>query len=98
MTTQSRMAGFGTQIREGAKNYCSVNSWRKRFPISLWLPKYKASYLLNDIIAGFTVGLTVIPQALAYASIARLPVQVSIQGKVQMNPVNTNHYHPLFII
>jgi len=30
-----------------------------------------------DIIAGITVGLTILPQALAYAQVAGLPPQVS---------------------
>ena len=34
--------------------------------------------LKGDVIAGFTVGLTVIPQSLAYARIAELPPQVRI--------------------
>jgi len=32
--------------------------------------------LQGDIIAGLTVALTVIPQGLAYASVAQLPPQV----------------------
>jgi len=32
----------------------------------------------GDIIAGITVGLTVIPQSLAYAKIAELPPQVEL--------------------
>ncbi|XP_072044570.1 sodium-independent sulfate anion transporter-like isoform X2 [Amphiura filiformis] len=65
-------------LRDGAANYCSLSAWKRRFPLSIWLPKYKASYLLSDIIAGFTVGLTVIPQALAYASIAKLHIQYGL--------------------
>ena len=41
-------------------------------PILSWLPKYSFHYLQCDLIAGITVGLMVLPQALAYASIARL--------------------------
>lgn len=33
---------------------------------------------VGDLVAGFTVGLTVIPQALAYAGIAQIPAAVSI--------------------
>lgn len=42
------------------------------FPILTWLPTYSFHYLQCDIIAGVTVGLMVLPQALAYSSIARL--------------------------
>ena len=31
---------------------------------------------MSDIIAGLTVGLMVVPQALAYANIAQLPLEV----------------------
>ena len=34
----------------------------------------------GDIIAGITVGLTVVPQSLAYANIAELPPQVSTRS------------------
>ena len=44
-----------------------------RFPILTWLPKYQLSYLQRDLIAGITVSLTLIPQALAYAQQAGLP-------------------------
>lgn len=44
-----------------------------RFPILTWLPKYQASYIQRDLIAGLTVSLTLIPQALAYAQQAGLP-------------------------
>ncbi|KAF5020592.1 hypothetical protein F66182_7378 [Fusarium sp. NRRL 66182] len=37
-----------------------------------WLPRYNWRWLLGDGIAGLTVGLVVIPQAMAYALLARL--------------------------
>ena len=43
------------------------------FPIIEWLPKYKRSYLSGDFSAGFTVGIMLIPQGMAYAMIAGLP-------------------------
>lgn len=50
---------------------------RRRFPIVEWLPYYSWSKLLHDSLAGTTVGLTVIPQGIAYAIVAGLPAQVS---------------------
>ena len=47
-----------------------------RFPFVQWLSRYTLSCLVSDIIAGLTVGLMVVPQALAYASIAQLPLEV----------------------
>ena len=42
-----------------------------------WLPNYRKDYIVSDLVAGLTVGLTVIPQAIAYANVAGLPLQVS---------------------
>lgn len=49
---------------------CWINFLYTYFPILTWLPKYNLYYLQCDFIAGITVGLMVLPQALAYASIA----------------------------
>ena len=38
-----------------------------------WLPNYKLEYFKNDLIAGITVAIMLIPQGMAYALIAGLP-------------------------
>lgn len=43
------------------------------FPIIKWGPEYTKSKLTGDVVAGLTTGLMVIPQGMAYASIAGLP-------------------------
>ena len=48
----------------------------KHFPILDWLPKYNLEDGVSDLIAGITVGLTIIPQGIAYALVASLPAQV----------------------
>lgn len=48
----------------------------KRIPVTRWLPEYNSEKAIADLIAGITVGLTVIPQALAYATLAGLNPQV----------------------
>ncbi len=48
-----------------------------RLPVLSWLPKYTAEDALGDLVAGVTVGLTVIPQSLAYSNIAGLPAEVA---------------------
>lgn len=58
------------------KQHWSRRLLRKRVPITKWLPEYNSEKALADLIAGVTVGLTVIPQALAYATLAGLEPQV----------------------
>ena len=41
-----------------------------RLPILRWARSYSFSFAVRDLIAGLTVGLMVIPQALAYAKLA----------------------------
>ena len=48
----------------------------RKLPITDWLPKYNVECFVSDLIAGITVGLTVIPQGIAYALVAELPPQV----------------------
>lgn len=47
-------------------------------PIFKWVPKYNVTKLRGDIVAGLTVGLMVVPQSLAYASIAGLPPEYGL--------------------
>jgi len=47
----------------------------QKAPIIQWLPKYSPRWLINDAIAGLTVGVILVPQALAYAKIAGIPLQ-----------------------
>jgi sodium-independent sulfate anion transporter 11 len=41
-----------------------------------WLPQYTKQDAIGDITAGITVGLTMMPQSIAYASLAGLSPQV----------------------
>lgn len=47
-------------------------------PPLLWLPSYRLPELAGDALAGITVGLTVLPQALAYAGLAGLRPQYGL--------------------
>jgi len=51
---------------------------RDRFPIADWLPSYQKEWFRPDLIAGLTAAAVVIPKAMAYATIAGLPVQVGL--------------------
>ncbi|XP_070162722.1 sodium-independent sulfate anion transporter [Polyergus mexicanus] len=50
----------------------------RRIPILVWLSKYDSEKFLSDLIAGITVGLTVMPQGLAYATLAGLEPQYGL--------------------
>jgi len=54
----------------------SIN--RPRFPIADWLFNYRKDWLRPDLIAGLTTAAVVIPKAMAYATIAGLPVEVGL--------------------
>lgn len=64
--------------RASARSCCSYSTLKSWLPILSWLPKYNLKWLQMDFLAGLTVGLTTVPQALAYAEIAGLPVQYGL--------------------
>uniref|UniRef100_A0A665UT23 Sodium-independent sulfate anion transporter n=1 Tax=Echeneis naucrates TaxID=173247 RepID=A0A665UT23_ECHNA len=57
---------------------CDTDALRAWLPFLSWLPSYNLRWLQMDLLAGLTVGLTTVPQALAYAEVAGLPVQYGL--------------------
>ncbi|CAH0563575.1 unnamed protein product [Brassicogethes aeneus] len=51
---------------------------KQRIPMTEWGPKYNSKKFISDAIAGITVGLTVMPQALAYATLGGLEPQYGL--------------------
>ncbi|KAK6700250.1 hypothetical protein SNK05_013048 [Fusarium graminearum] len=51
-----------------------------KVPIVGWLPRYNLRWLINDLIAGLTLGLMLIPQGLSYAKIANIPVEYGLMS------------------
>lgn len=64
--------------RDLVRGCCSFSTLKAWLPILSWLPRYKLKWLQMDVLAGLTVGLTTVPQALAYAEVAGLPVQYGL--------------------
>ena len=48
------------------------------FPFLQWITKYNLQWLIGDLVAGITVGAVVVPQGMAYAKLAELPVQFGL--------------------
>ncbi|KAM3512754.1 hypothetical protein MY11210_003628 [Beauveria gryllotalpidicola] len=49
-----------------------LHYFQSLFPCLFWLQRYNPRWLLGDAVAGFTIGLVVVPQAMAYAVLAGL--------------------------
>ena len=47
-------------------------------PIAAWLPRYDRSWLRWDVVAGLTVWAIVVPESIAYAVIAGVPVEYGL--------------------
>ena len=48
----------------------------QRVPVFSWILKYEKRWIFEDALAGITVGLTAIPQGIAYAVVAGLSPEV----------------------
>ena len=55
---------------------------KKHIPVLGWLPTYPSRWLRRDVVAGVTTAAVVIPQAMAYATIAGLPVEVGLYASL----------------
>ncbi|XP_051491116.1 sodium-independent sulfate anion transporter isoform X7 [Apus apus] len=62
----------------GPRQCCPCPGGWRWLPALRWLPRYSLAWLQLDLMAGLTVGLTVVPQALAYAEVAGLPLQYGL--------------------
>lgn len=48
------------------------------FPFLRWIGRYNLQWFAGDLVAGVTVGVVVVPQGMAYADLAELPVQFGL--------------------
>ncbi len=63
-----------SQVEESIAN----SRLKSALPILEWLGGYRNDWLRPDIVAGLTAAAVVVPKAMAYATIAGLPVQVGL--------------------
>ncbi|HTO72741.1 MAG TPA: SulP family inorganic anion transporter [Gemmatimonadales bacterium] len=50
----------------------------RRLPLLDWLPGYQKAWIRHDVVAGLTAAAIVIPKAMAFATIAGLPIEVGL--------------------
>ncbi|XP_059061788.1 sodium-independent sulfate anion transporter-like [Achroia grisella] len=84
MTVSKEYTNYSSRrkIKNYARKVCSTKTLKKRLPILEWLPKYNLSFLLQDVLAGTTVGLTAISQGIAYAVIAGLSPEYGLYASL----------------
>lgn len=61
------------ELRAGTGNWML-----KKVPIVQWLPAYMPKWLAGDAIAGISVGLLLVPQAVTYSALAGVPIQTAL--------------------
>lgn len=67
-----------TASHAGRKFRIRINNPRTLIPIISWLPKYEKKFFTWDLIAGVTLASFVLPESMAYATLAGLPVAAGI--------------------
>uniref|UniRef100_A0A182P7M5 SLC26A/SulP transporter domain-containing protein n=1 Tax=Anopheles epiroticus TaxID=199890 RepID=A0A182P7M5_9DIPT len=99
----ARIVGGEDAGKDGASGDCSSDWYRRwrtvmegfsptrRLPILTWIRRYDGEDALSDLIAGVTLGLTMIPQSIAYATIAGLPSQYGLYAAF----MGSRLFHPL---
>lgn len=79
-STIETMQEIAPWLKQKMWHTVSMKSLKRKLPILSWLPCYTLEDGLGDVTAGVTVGLTVIPQSMAYAGLAGLPPQYGLYG------------------
>ncbi|PFH55560.1 hypothetical protein XA68_18037 [Ophiocordyceps unilateralis] len=58
---------------DGVRRYA-----KSLFPFLAWVPHYNLQWLAGDVVSGLTIGAIVVPQGMAYASLAKLEPQFGL--------------------
>ena len=67
--------------RRRVRGACTTKLLKRRLPFLQWIPRCTFQSVFYDILAGFTVALTAIPQSIAYAIVAGVPLEVLLHKK-----------------
>ena len=68
----TKLANIKERIKNLKFQFLARRYFKSLLPIAEWLPRYNLEYFIGDLIAGITVGLVIIPQALSYAKLANV--------------------------
>lgn len=68
----------------------------RRVYILTWIRNYDQNTAVSDMIAGVTLGLTMIPQAIAYAALAQLPSHYGLYAAFMGNFIRPNQFGSIF--
>jgi Sulfate permease family len=72
-------AGPRPEHAAGGHGQPSLAARLSRFaPVFSWAPGYNPAWLTKDVVAGFTIWGLLIPEGIAYASLAGLPPQAGL--------------------
>jgi len=76
---EKNLKTYCKQIADKTKSAFKRKNIPKRLPFLQWWPTYAMGDCIGDLLAGITVGLTLIPQSMSFAALAGLPPQVSVR-------------------
>jgi high affinity sulfate transporter 1 len=54
------------------------SGWRRYVPAAVWLPAYDRAWLNGDLVAALTVWALLVPEAMAYATLAGVPPEAGL--------------------
>ncbi|KAF0764391.1 sodium-independent sulfate anion transporter-like [Aphis craccivora] len=77
---EKNLKTYCTQIAYKTKSAFKRKNIPKRLPFLQWWPTYTKENCIGDLLAGITVGLTLIPQSMSFAALAGLTPQYGLYG------------------
>lgn len=78
LTKEISMTKNTTSSEELSRSKVFRKLLKRRIHILHWLPHYDREKAASDLIAGITLGLTIIPQSIAYAALAGIPSEYGL--------------------
>ena len=73
---------YKEKYSESCSSCCSKKLFYNLFPVAQWIPSYNLQWLKRDLMAGITVSILLVPQSLAYATLAGLPPEWGLYASV----------------